>query len=409
VPSIHHLASAPSEKAESAEIRAARSVAEVEALRPAWAGWPAHRDSDIDFYLMIVRSRPEVLRPHVIGLFRNGQPTAILVGRLEQKRLKIRVGYLSVLSPWVKCLTFVCGALHGDASTDHARRLLREVASCLRQGEADLAVLEFVPLDSVLYQLALALPGVAHAGPAPQGHSFMTVPDSIDEVYGRMSGQRRWHIRASAKKLRAGAAGVPKVVCYRNPRDLDRLFEDAEQIARKTYQRELGVGFSETPEVRARLSLAAEKGWLRAYVLYLEDRPCAFLIGMIYGDTFLGEYTGYDHEFRHLSPGMVLIMHAIETFCEHADGDFVRQVDFGPGNAEYKEVLGDRTRPEATIYVFGSSLRGLALKYAWVAAGLVDRSARRLLTAAGLFAKVKSRWRKHLARRSQAKAHGVKG
>jgi hypothetical protein len=58
----------------SVQIRVARDFAEVEALRGAWSKWPGHRDSEIDFYLMIVRSYPEVLRPHVIALYRDGQP-----------------------------------------------------------------------------------------------------------------------------------------------------------------------------------------------------------------------------------------------------------------------------------------------------------------------------------------------
>src|ERR1700683_2864939 len=62
------------------DIRIARDFAEVESLREAWSRWPGHRDSEIDFYLMILRSYPEVLRPHVIALYRNEQPEAILIG-----------------------------------------------------------------------------------------------------------------------------------------------------------------------------------------------------------------------------------------------------------------------------------------------------------------------------------------
>src|ERR1035437_434879 len=111
-------------EAEEVEIRVARSPSEVEALRAWWGAWPGHRDSDIDFFLMIVESYPEALRPHVIVLCRGGEPTAIMVGRLERKRLSLRVGYITVARPWVRCLTFVYGAIHGDGSPENTERLL---------------------------------------------------------------------------------------------------------------------------------------------------------------------------------------------------------------------------------------------------------------------------------------------
>jgi CelD/BcsL family acetyltransferase involved in cellulose biosynthesis len=92
---------------------------------------------------------------------------------------------------------------------------------------------------------------------------------------------------------------------------LDHLFHDVEEIARKTYQRGLGVGFADTTRMRQRLELAARKGWLRAYLLYLGERPCAFWIGMLYGDTFVSDYTGYDPDLRQFSPGIGLVMRMI--------------------------------------------------------------------------------------------------
>jgi hypothetical protein len=44
--------------------------------------------------------------------------------------------------------------------------------------------------------------------------------------------------------------------------------EHAESIAEKSYQRGLGVGFANTPEVRKRLELESQKKWLRASILY---------------------------------------------------------------------------------------------------------------------------------------------
>lgn len=382
------------------EVRVARSVPEVEALREAWMGWPGHRDSDIDFYLMILQAHPEILRPHVVALYRDGRPDAILVGRLDKRQLTFNVGYFRGVRAWARCLTFVYDAIHGNASPENAQILLQEVMNCLKRGEADVAALEFVPLDSPLYDLALSLPNLFSRDtlPAAQGHDMLMVPDSIEEVYRRMSSVRRKHLRASVRKLRTHPAGEPRIVCYQHESELDLLFRDAEEIAKKTYQRGLGAGFADSPAVRMRLGLAARKGWLRANLLYLGGRSTAFWIGMLYGGTFVSEYMGYDPEFRQFSPGMFLIMRVIEGFCNHANGDTVKELDFGLGHAEYKTMLCSKTWLEARVYIFSPTLKGLALKSIRTTTGVIDGSARKLLVSAKLFPRLKRAWRDRLAK-----------
>jgi hypothetical protein len=385
---------------DNVEVRVARSVSEVEALRQAWMGWPGHRDSDIDFYLMINQAYPEILRPHVIALYRDGRPSAILVGRLDQRRLVFSVGYFRGIRAGARCLTFVYGAIHGDASPENIEILLQEVMHGLKRNEADVAALEFVPTDSPLYDLARKLPGVLSRDSLPeaQGHDMLLVPDSIDEVYRRMSSTRRKHLKASIKKLQVHPAGEPRIVCYQSESELGRLFSDAEEIAKKTYQRGLGAGFSDQPDVRMRLELAARKGWLRAHLLYLGDRPIAFWIGMLYGGSFVSEYMGYDPELRQSSPGMFLIMRVIEGFCSRTNGDVVTELDFGLGHAEYKTMLCSKTWQEARVYIFSPTLKGLALKSIRTATGMIDGSARKLLVSAKLFPRLKRVWRDHLAK-----------
>jgi hypothetical protein len=392
------------QKSEKVEIRVARSLCEVEALREPWTAWPGHRDSDIDFYLMKLQSDPEVVRPHVIALYQNGKPDAILVGRLERKRLCFkRIGYLPPLRFWARCLTFVYGAMHGNASAENARILLQEVMNCLRQDEADVAMLELVPIDSPLYRLALKLPGVLSRDtlPEPQGHETMIVPDTVDEIYGCMSSHRKHELRRIARKLQSNPVGEPKIVYYRDTTELDHLFHDAEEIAKKTYQRGLGVGFADSARIRKRLELAALKGWLRAYLLYLGDRPCAFWIGMLYGETFVSDYTGYDPDLHQFSPGIALLMRMIERFCNRADGDVIRELDFGPGDAEYKAALCTRKWLEAAVYIFSPTSRGLALKSMRTATRIVDAFARKVLISTKLFPWVRRAWRGRLAKHAE--------
>jgi len=382
------------------EVRVARSLPEVEALREAWTGWPGHRDSDIDMFLMIVQSLPEVIRPHVVALHRDSKLESILVGRLERKRFNFKVGYLSLFRPWARCITFSYGAVHGNDSPENTESLVRAVIDSLKQNEADMAMFSFVPLDMPLYHVALRTPGILSRDtlPAPQGHDSLDIPASIDEVYRRMSRERRKHTKASVKKLEAAPMGEVRIACYQNTSELDDLFRDAEGIAKSTYQRGLGVGFADNPAVRTRLELGARKGWLRGFVLYLGNRPCAYWIGMLYHGSFVSEYMGYDPEFRQYSPGMVLIMRVIEGFCNRAGGDVVKELDFGLGHAEYKGVLCSKTWQEAIVFIFSTTPKGLALKLERTATRLLDGAVRRVLASGNLLPRLKRAWRDRLAR-----------
>ena len=392
------------QKVEKVEIRVARSLAEVETLREPWTKWPSHRDSDIDFYLMIVQSYPEVLRPHVIALYRDGEIQAIMVGRMEEKKLSFNIGYLRPFRPSARCLTFVYGAVHGNNSRENTQVLVEAIMDSLKRGEADLAMLEFVPVNSHLYQQATNVPRVSRDTlQAGQGHDVMIVPESIDEVYRRMSSDRRIETRRRVRKLQTHPAGEPKIICYRHESELGCLFHEAEEIAKKTYHRGLGVGFADKPDVRARLELAAKKGWLRANVLYIGERPVAFWIGMLYHGSFISEYMGYDPEFRRFSPGMVLIMKVIEGFCSAATGDAVKDLDFGLGDAEYKSALCSEKWMEAPVYIFSPTLRGLKLKAMRSATRAIDRSARKILTSSKFLPRLKRAWRDRLAKKAKPK------
>jgi hypothetical protein len=387
---------------EQIELKVVRSIDEIDALRQAWETWPSHRDSDIDFFLMIVDSYPEVVRPHIVALYRNQKLDAFLVGRLEEKVLDFRVGYFHVFHPTVRCLTFVYGAIHGNASDENAEILLREVMNCLRRREADVANLEFVPLHSPLYRAAFSVPGRLSRDtlPAAQAHRVMAIPQTLDEVYKRMSSSRRKTTQNRIRGLDRHPSGASKIVCYRTAEDLDRLFRDAEEIAKKTYHRGLGVGFADNALVRARLSLAARKGWLRGNVLYIGDRPIAFWIGMLYHTTFVSEYLGYDPEFRQSSPGTVLMMRAIEGFCGANHADVVTEIDFGLGDAEYKAALCEESWQEASVGLFSPTTRGLILKLVSTSTRLLDLAARKVLVSTGTLKKLKRVWRDRLAKKA---------
>jgi hypothetical protein len=379
-------------------VRVARSRAEVEEIRGIWSAWPSHRDSDIDFCLELVWAREEVLRPHVIVVYRDGLPEAMLVGRLERTRMTSRIGYLRLPGISSRSLTFSYGGLLGNVSPQSCGEIIASIRSSLRQDDADMALLEGLRVGSRLYDGALRASGFATRDHLvkPALRHMMGIPSDIKDVYAALSANHRSDLKRKAKKLMADHQGSVRVRCYREPGKLDDVIPQVEEIAKKTYQRGLGVGFQDTDEIRRRLRFCAEKGWLRIYILYLGDAPSAFWIGTLYQDCFCSDYLAFDPHFGAYSPGTFLLMKVVEEFC----GAGVKEIDFGPGEGRYKEQFGNMPSNEASVFVFAPRPRGILLNGVRTSAGLVDTLMRKILDGTKLLPSIKKIWRSRLAKKA---------
>ncbi len=153
------------------------------------------------------------------------------------------------------------------------------------------------------------------------------------------------------------------------------------------------MGFSKTRFVQELLTLEAAKGWLRGFVLYAGPQPCAFLIGNVYSNTFLNEYFGHDPAYSKHSPGMYLLMHAIEELCR----DGVAAIDFGIGKAFYKERFANSHWNESTIYIYAPTWTGMRVKALRTMALLINSVGKRLLERAHVADRIKKLWRRRVA------------
>ncbi len=88
------------------------------------------------------------------------------------------------------------------------------------------------------------------------------------------------------------------------------------------------------PELRAFhrefSQIALQRGWLRLYVLRLNDRPAALLYGFLYGRKFYFYQSSFDSAFAKHSPGLITMGLAIRNAIEE-------------GAEEYDMLHGDET------------------------------------------------------------------
>ena len=342
-------------------VRTVQSLQEIEALRSVWSSWPGNRDSDVHSFLTFLRSNPETVRPYVLVLFRGREPDAILVGSIIQRKVAYKIGYFSFWKPTARVMTFSYGGLRGNACLENCTSFVNRIMMSLKDREADLALLDHVDADSPLYACAKRMPDFLlrdHLSPV-RPHWIRELPNSVGQLYASLSNSQKKHFRYTAKKLRADFSGRVRIGQFKDLSDLDWVLQDVEEIAKKTWQRQFGMGFNTSTGVREFLKTEAQMGWLRVYVLYLADKPCAFWIGAVYQQTFYSDFTGYDPEFTRYSPGLYLLAQMLEEFCSNGVGVF----DFGFTDDWYKKRFGNRSRREATVHLFAPTAKGFWSQY----------------------------------------------
>jgi CelD/BcsL family acetyltransferase involved in cellulose biosynthesis len=92
--------------------------------------------------------------------------------------------------------------------------------------------------------------------------------------------------------------------------------------------------------------------------------------------------------------GAGLFTKVIEGFCDD-NRDGVTGLDFGPGNAQYKEVLSNQRWRETAVYIFAPSLKGISLNVIRTIIEGMDETIKKALARTNLLQRIKKHWRAH--------------
>ena len=299
--------------------------------------------------------------------------SAALVGRVAERRLESRVGYLRVYAPTLRVLRLV--DVVGDAGAI-ARDVLREV---------DVVTTPALPVDSVEYRSLLPLNGDPFT--PTWERRLLVLPDSWDAFLASRTRKIRAGIRYDMKRLEDSLDARVRVARAWS----DELVDALESIAQTTYQRRLAAGFSR--ERVGALRVAFENGWARIYLLYDEERPVAFWWCGVYHETIRLNTTGYLPAYARHRPGIYLLMHVIQD----AIGDpALRVLDFGPGRSDYKRHFSNESYLERNLVLYAPTFRAQRARVVRNAIAATTVGARRALDATGATQRVKTAWRRRL-------------
>jgi hypothetical protein len=339
------------------EVDVIRSFKDIERIRSVWEEMLHEQSStlqnpnaDINGYLSFFKPLKDTVQPYIILSRSNGHPKAMLIGRNENTNISCRVGYLTLFSPSLRCLSIVNGGILGQPDVETCSILIEELNRSLRNGEADVVIFNHLSTDSEMYKVATSASFFCcNHFPVIEKHWKALLRSSYEEFYRSRSKNTRHNIcRYSGRVINKYGSRL-SIKCFTKADEIDQLFNDTVKVAEKTYQYGLGCSFVDDIKIRNLINHSIARKWLKAYVLYIDGRPRAFWHGIHYGKTFFTFSTGYDPAYHNDRLGLFLLVKVFEDLCRNHSVD---TVDFGFGDAQYKESFCDVSWMEASVYIF---------------------------------------------------------
>lgn len=121
--------------------------------------------------------------------------------------------------------------------------------------------------------------------------------------------------------------------------------------------------------------LACERGWLRIFILWLDDEPVSALYGFRYNEVFSFYQSGFDPAYAAYGTGLVTMGLAIRSAIEEGAGEY----DLLQGRERYKELWAREVRSLGRLEFYPPHLRGLVYRGTMELSRAARRAARKVL------------------------------
>jgi len=207
----------------------------------------------------------------------------------------------------------------------------------------------------------------------------------FERYLGSLSTKTRQTLKRKAEKMQR-ECGEIRVRCFRAADEMSRLQTSLKDVWGKSWHGRMG---RQEPPALPFLRKMARLGWIRSYVLYVDETPVASVLGFQYRGTFLDEAPAFDPRWKRHSPGLVLNYHILQDLFSR---DMPDVVDFGFGYNQYKETLGTKREMRGEIWV-PVSFRGRRLVFAQRVCDAVFRVGKLTLGRLGVARRLKARMR----------------
>ena len=296
----------------------------------------------------------------------------LALGILAPKKMSLRQAGGFGLRASVHGFRLVGNRLLGTADPALTRQMLAACATFVRDHHATFLLVEDLERNDPLFASTESLQQDGFRLFSPTGiqeRLKIEFPPNPNDYWAKFSSKTRNTFKRKQKKI-----GATRLVRISEPTQIAEFLETAHTISQRTWQSEkLGLRIhNNDAELRFFTTLATQQS-LRSYLLFVDDKPAAFLIGTQHKGHFNYEEVGYDRDFADRSPGQVLLVQVLEDLLSDNPP---RVFDFGGGAADYKQLFATTASTSGSIWLVPPGVRPqLCLAYLRACRSL-DRVAR---------------------------------
>lgn len=370
----------------------ASSEADIEAWRPWWTSLPiGNIDATLDYFLTVVRADPGVRRPHAVRVTVAGQPPVLVVARITDERFPLGVGGARMGSIHAKAVVVAFDGVVGAQTPAQRKAVLEAVEDVLSSGTADVAIFQQLDRASELFKDLDRMRERWRLRRRPAVVWRHTdLPGSWDQFLARRSSKSRRQLRYDDNKMQRTYGDRLVLRRLDEPEHAERLLPDLRAVASVSYQAGLGVSLVDGPVQAALLDKAREEGWLRVWMLYIDDAPVAFWWGVVRAGVLSIGSPGFSPAFARDRVGY----YTMRRMLEDASNDpLITRIDYGPGDSDYKERFSTGFCVTSDVYLAARRPRGVAAVAVLRTQDRALRLARDLVDRGGRANELRSWWR----------------
>ena len=380
-------------------IGVSKSLDEIAAIRPLWDQMRKREssnipDTDYNKYVSIIKSMDGKAEPFIMYLKKDDTLLAMVIGRLEVQPLHLRLGYLTLIRPRLKCLTIIYGGIMGKPDESLCLTMISELRAQMKAQQADVIFLHYLKTDTTFYRAVKSIPCYLRRQVKTDKHWRMAVPDTIDKFYSAHSRGHRHNLRRAISRFEHDYDGDIRYVNYTSEEHVTDFLKTAAHISEKTYQYALNAGLVNDERTRERIKADAANGWFRGHIAFAGNKPCAFQLGLHYKNIYYMVNRGFDPAFKSYNPGLVLFLKVLEGLCEDPS---IESVDFYFGDAEYKNRYGTECWQEANICIFAPKIYPMFINALQITTLSMNAGLKYIVNKIGLTDRIKRQWRNLLS------------
>lgn len=201
----------------------------------------------------------------------------------------------------------------------------------------------------------LRLPHTLRYAPRQLLHFFTDLRGGPEQAFKGMSSKTRSTVLRKVRSYREFCGGEIRWAIYKTPEEMAVFHGLARQVARKTYQERLfDAGLPDTREFSNQTMELARRNSVRAFLLFHNEKPVAYLYTPAVDGFLVYDFLGYDPEYADRSPGTVLQYLALEWLYAEQTFPFYY---WGFGFSQTKKIFSTGQVLGADIFYFRPTIR----------------------------------------------------